>query len=148
MRHALALLASAASAIGAVPERWVDLIGWVESRNDPSAIGDGSRARGEMQFWKVTWEDCSRVRKAKGLPTWGYSYAHDRAVARLYARSWLDHIEERLAKALGRQPTISEVYAGYNLGLTGFARRGHKLTNCPSLTQRKASWLGLQAGRR
>jgi hypothetical protein len=141
MRTLLALLISAGSALAAVPEKWVDLVGWVESRNDPTAVGDGWRARGEMQFWRATWDDCSRVRKTKGLPTWGFSYAHDRAVARLYARSWLDHIEERLLKAMGRKPSIGEIYAAYNLGITGFARRGYRLSNCPESTRRNAAWL-------
>ncbi len=145
MRHILALLISAGTAIAAVPERWVDLVGWVESNNDPDAVGDGSRARGEFQFWRATWDDCSRVRKAKGLPVWSYAHAHDRAVARLYARSWLDYIEERLAKATGRQPTFGDIYAGYNLGLSGYGRRGYRLTSCPALTQKKAAWLNLRA---
>ena len=145
MRHLLALLISAGSALAAVPDKWVDLVGWVESRNDPTAVGDGSRARGEMQFWKATWDDCSRQRKAKGLPTWGFSYAHDRAVARLYARSWLDHIDERLTKALRRKPSLGEIYAAYNLGLSGFARRGYRLSECPASTRSNASWLVLNA---
>lgn len=145
MRHLLALLISAGSALAAVPEKWIDLVGWVESRNDPKAVGDGSRARGEMQFWKATWDDCTRQRKARGLPTWGFSYAHDRAVARLYARSWLDHIDERLTKALHRKPSIGEIYAAYNLGLSGFARRGYRLSDCPASTRRNASWLSLHA---
>jgi hypothetical protein len=145
MRHLLALLISAGSALAAVPERWIDLVGWVESRNDPKAVGDGSRARGEMQFWKATWDDCTRQRKARGLPTWGFSYAHDRAVARLYARSWLDHIDERLTKATGRKPSLGEIYAAYNLGLSGYARRGYRLSECPASTRRNASWLNLHA---
>jgi len=139
------LLLISASAFGAVPEKWIDLVGWVESRNDPKAVGDGSRARGEMQFWRATWDDCTRQRKAKGLPTWGFSYAHDRAVARLYARSWLDYIEERLARAMGRNPSLGEIYAAYNLGLSGFARRGYRLSDCPASTRRNAAWLVLHA---
>lgn len=145
MRHLLALLISAGSALAAVPDKWVDLVGWVESRNNPDAVGDFSRARGEMQFWRATWEDCSRLRKAKGLPTWGFSYAHDARVARLYGRSWLDSIDQRLTKALGRKPSIGEIYAAYNLGLSGFARRGYRLSECPATTRRNASWLVLHA---
>ena len=145
MRHLLALLISAGSAIAAVPERWIDLVGKVESSNNPDAVGDWGRARGEMQFWRSTWDDCTRQRKARGLPTWGFSYAHDRAVARLYARSWLDYIEERLARAMGRKPSLGEIYAAYNLGVSGFARRGYRLSECPASTRRNASWLNLHA---
>lgn len=143
MRCLLGLLISAAS-FGAVPERWIDLIGKVESSNDPRAVGDWGRARGEMQFWRVTWDDCTRQRKARGLPTWGFEYAHNRAVARLYARSWLDYIEERLARATGRKPSLGEIYAAYNVGVAGYARRGYSLAACPSVTRRKAEWLNRQ----
>jgi hypothetical protein len=53
----------------------------------------------------------------------------------------LDHIEERLLKAMGRNPSLGEIYAAYNLGITGFARRGYRLSDCPESTRRNAAWL-------
>lgn len=148
MKHLAFLIASAAAALGAVPEQWVTAVSWVESSNNPAATGDGTRARGLVQFWRATWDDCSRVRMAKGLPTWPYSLAYDPTIGRAYAKSWLDHLDARLAAALGRKPTIGEVYAAHNLGLSGFTQRGYSLARCPSITQRKARWLSANTVRR
>lgn len=147
VRHLLAILISASSALAAVPEKWVTLITTVESGNRADAVGDGTRARGLAQFWRPTWDDCSRVRAAQGLPTWSYGHAHDPVIGAAYARSWLNHLEARLARALGRPPTIGELYAAHNLGFTGFARRGYQLTSCPAITRSKAAWLAGRVGR-
>lgn len=131
----------------AVSEQTLDAFGHLESRNNPAAVGDGTRARGEFQFWRATWNDCSRVRAARGLPTWPYQYAHHPAVARAYARSWLEHLEARLTRALGRKPGVGELYAAHNLGFSGFASRGFRLSNCPEVTRRNVRWLSLHAAR-
>lgn len=127
----------------AVPEAWVERIGWVESRNDPKAVGDGARARGELQFWECAWRDVSAIRAARGLPVYSYAFAHDQAVARSYAKTWLDEIERRLAVVLRRAPNIGEVFAAHNLGWSGFARRGFDLARCPTKTRLAAFRLSL-----
>ena len=40
--------------------RLIDAIGWVESRNDDSAVGDGGRARGRYQITLAYWIDGGR----------------------------------------------------------------------------------------
>lgn len=42
---------------------------------------------------------------------------------------------------MGRQPTRSEIYAAWNLGVTGFARVGYRLAAVPSVTKRGISRL-------
>jgi soluble lytic murein transglycosylase-like protein len=37
--------------------KFVHAIGWVESKNNPNSVGDGGRAIGEFQIWKVYWMD-------------------------------------------------------------------------------------------
>lgn len=151
MKTALTLFAMiiAARMPAAVPDHWLDLIAVVESQRDPSALGDRdwagvARARGEFQFWRVAWNDTTRLRIAQGLPTWPYSAAHSRQEARAYAQTWFNHIETRLWQATGRRPGIGELWAASNLGFSGFKDREFDLSNCPSLTRRKAAWLVAQ----
>jgi len=39
----------------------LDAIAWVESRGDPRAIGDGGKAVGMYQIWKVYVDDVNRI---------------------------------------------------------------------------------------
>lgn len=121
MTHILAALAAATAP---VPDAWIDAVEHIESsgRGEATPDGDGGKASGPFQFWSVAWADCSKVRKAQGLPTYPYSKAKDRKAAREYARTWLTHLRDRLHAQIGRQPNAAETWLAYNLGFTGFAR--------------------------
>ena len=90
---------------------------------------------------REAWEQVSAMRAKKKQPTYDYAIAKTPSVARMYAKDYLDWIEARLTKTLGRQPLPWEIYAGYNRGLGGFADAGHKFENLPPHTQRACSRL-------
>jgi hypothetical protein len=138
MKNALAILAIAAMPVAsqAIGDAELNAIGTVESDNNPKAVGDGTRARGEFQFHKAAWSHTSEIRKAKGKAVYGYSYAHDKDVAREYARDYLGWFDNQLEKRLGRKPELWEIYAAYNRGLGGFAKADYKFENLPPHTQR------------
>lgn len=52
----LAVTTNAAELIK-LDKKFVHALGWVESRNNPSAVGDSGRAVGEFQIWKSYWSD-------------------------------------------------------------------------------------------
>lgn len=130
-----------ASQLLAVDDAFLDKVAMIESSRNPAAVGDGGKALGEFQFHKAAWEQVSASRKAKGKTAHDYSYAHDRAIAREYAREYLGWLERSLEKRLGRKPQEWEIYAAYNRGLGGFAKLGYKFENLPPHTQRACSRL-------
>ena len=133
MRTLLLLLA--VSTLHAVTPGQVEAIISVESSGNPKAIGRLGE-RGLCQFFPAAWADTTRWRARHGLPTYGYySWALDEGVGREYATSWLTFLEERLTKALGRKPTIGEVYAAHQLGFAGFKSKGFDLRRCPAITR-------------
>lgn len=134
----LAFLIFAASQVTAevVDRKFVDRVAVVESRFDHAAVGDGSRARGAWQMWASAWDQINSDRRKLGKFQYDWAtYAHDPAVAREYATAYLIWTERSLARRLGRQPTASEIYAAWNLGIGGFAKRGFSLARVPSATR-------------
>jgi hypothetical protein len=118
-----------------VTESFLDALALVESSRNAAVISDGGRARGPFQIWRGAWQDADRKLK---LHKSYELYATNPAVSRLYARAILTTLEPRLAAALGCPPTPEQLYAAWNLGLTGFERRGFLLSQCPQSTQRAA----------
>ena len=116
----LALALAANLAADPVPEAWVDAVAQVESAGRSSAIGDKGLARGAWQFHRAAWADCSRLRKAAGLPIYPYSQATNQAKAREYARTWLTWLRDQLSARIGRSALAHETWLAFNLGLTGF----------------------------
>jgi hypothetical protein len=128
------LLLAATSLHGITPGQ-VEAIIFVESSGNPKAIGRLGE-RGLAQFFPAAWADTTAYRARHGLPTYGYgTWSTDEGVGREYATSWLTLLEERLTKALGRKPTIGEVYAAHQLGFTGFKSKGFDLRKCPAITR-------------
>jgi hypothetical protein len=130
----LALLLAATS-LHAITPGQVEAVIFVESSGNPKAIGRLGE-RGLAQFFPAAWADTTAYRARHGLPTYGYStWATDEGVGREYATSWLTLLEERLTTALGRQPTLGEVYAAHQLGFAGFKAKGFDLRKCPTITR-------------
>ena len=96
-----------------------------ESGGKPGAVGDHGRARGSFQFWAVAWRHTSRVRAARGEPTFPYcSGASNRAIARSYAESYLRHLETYHTATRGHAPTQADLLVLWNRGPRAFQRRG------------------------
>jgi hypothetical protein len=143
MRTAAALFClSGWAATALAVEAWqVDAVIRIESAGRPAAIGDGGSARGLGQFHWAAWQDCSKVRAARGLPTYPYSQAFNPTAARAYLATWLAYLGDRFARATGRQATTADLYAMHNLGFNGYAKRGFDISRCPGITQRKTASL-------
>jgi len=133
----IALLISSCRADGA--NNFLDAIERIESNGNPHAIGDKGKARGPFQFWAVAWSDVSRVRSKRGQSVAHYWCATNRVTARSYAMTYLGMLNTYLTTALKRQPTHTELYAAWNLGPSGFKRRGFSLSRCPASTQKAAA---------
>lgn len=123
-------------------EAWqVDAVIRIESAGRPYAVGDSGAARGLGQFHRAAWLDCSKVRAARGLPTYPYSQAFNPIAARAYLATWLAYLGDRFARATGRRPTTADLYAMHNLGFSGYAKRGFDISRCPGITIRKTASL-------
>ncbi len=83
----------------------------------------------------AAWKDTTAYRTRRGEQVWSYKFAHDAAVAKVYARDYLIILENRLRDALHRAPAPEMVYAAYNMGFTRFAGLGFRLERAPRTTQ-------------
>jgi len=130
----LLFLLASATCLPAITPAQVDAIIRVESAGNPAAVGRLGE-RGLCQFFPAAWADTSRWRRAHGLAVYPYSLAHDLEAGYTYATSWLTLNEDRLRAALGRPPTIGELYAAHQLGFAGFRAKGFDLSRCPTITR-------------
>lgn len=103
----------------------LDAIAVVESGNNQTTIGDGGRATGAWQMHASARQDARRYLGRDGT---------DRELA----AALLNNINLRLHRALKHAPTPGDSYAVWNLGFTGYQRRGFSLSKCPTITQRAA----------
>ena len=131
---ALVTCASAAPA-AVVTEAFIEAVGQIESSGGRFVIGDGGRANGTWQMHAAAWKDVTAFRARQGMPTWSYHYAHEPAVARLYARDYLTILENQLRNTLRRGPSAELVYAAYNIGFTRLESLGFRLERTPRTTQ-------------
>lgn len=119
-----------------VDEHFLDAVAEVESDNGRLLRGDNGRALGVYQLWEVTWDEVNRHRASAGKPILDYRCVWDPIISRQYAEEYLQIMEDRLSRQLRRLPTPGELYAAYNLGYEGFARRDFRVDKCPSITRR------------
>ena len=138
MRILLLTLASAAICEASiVDQKFVTAVAVSESRMLNLAIGDNGESRGAWQMSERAWDQVSAARRLRGATAYDWStYCSYEAIARDYATEYLRWVESRLAHNMKRQPTRSEIYAAWNLGVTGFARLGYRLAAVPSVTKR------------
>lgn len=117
----------------------VDALGMVESGGRDCVVGDGGRARGRWQMWRGTWDDTSHRRRQRGLETWTWMEGSaDPAIARVYAQDHLDWLASQLRKH-HTTPTPQRLVASWQLGFTGFKRRGFDVRRCPAHVRRAVS---------
>ena len=119
-----------------VDDHFLDAVAAVESDNGRLLRGDSGRALGVYQLWEVTWDEVNRHRAESGKPVLDYRCVWDPIISRQYAEEYLQLMEDRLARQLKRLPTPGELYAAYNLGFEGFARRDFRVDRCPTSTRR------------
>lgn len=122
--------------------RFLDALALVESGNRNHASGDHGRSIGAYQFTRPAWEQASRLRAdalgalvGTNFHVYAWRYARDPFIARLHADYYWRWIAGGLSVALKREPTPGEIYAGYNLGPSGFWRYHNKLKFCPATTR-------------
>lgn len=128
----MALIRSSAAV---VTDTFLEAVAQIESSGGRYTVGDGGRAHGAWQMHVAAWKDTTAYRKRRGEQVWSYKFAHDTAVAKVYARDYLTILENRLRDALRREPTAEMVYAAYNMGFTRFAGLGFRLEISPRTTQ-------------
>ena len=137
-----AVLAAAAFAAFTAPAepisaRLLDAVSWVESNHRHAAVGDAGAARSAWQLHRGAWADASAYLRRHGHATAGYNAGvNDPVTARTHAAAYLGLINGQLKKRLGREPNAGELYAAYNLGVGGFAKRGFDINRTPSITHR------------
>lgn len=104
------LTAKRSDGASVVTEEFLDRVAWIESRNNPNAVGKA----GERSAYQLTPKAVEHVRTERG---WKHSFSEaTKRHARAYARAYLIICERVLTKRLKRQPTQAEVYAAYNRG--------------------------------
>ena len=117
----------------------IHAVAMVESNNTHRAVGDQGKANGAFQMWKPAWQDCSKWLKKNGFKTTPYEKGvNDPTISHQYCKVYLSILNSQLRRSIGREPSAAELYAAYNLGYTGFKRRGFDISKTPSITQRAA----------
>ena len=117
----------------------IHAVAMVESNNNHRAVGDQGKANGAFQMWKPAWQDCSKWLKRNGFKTTTYEKGvNDPTISHQYCKIYLSILNSQLRRSIGREPSAAELYAAFNLGFTGFKRRGFDISKTPSITQRAA----------
>ena len=115
----------------------IHAVALVESNNNPRAVGDQGKANGAFQMWKPAWQDCSKWLERNGFKPTPYKQGvNDPNVSHQYCKIYLSILHRQLSRALKRDVTAADLYAAYNLGYTGYKRRGFDLARVPAITQR------------
>lgn len=111
-----------------ISDALLDAVAEVESQwqNVP---GDGGRAAG---VWQLHVGACA---DAGGRHADAWQLDRARTLARCYLKITLD----RLRRGMRREPSIEELYAGYNLGARGFRQCGFDLRRCNTVTRGRAA---------
>jgi len=84
----------------------------VESNDNPAAVGDGGKAIGCYQIWRVYWTD-------SGIPG-TYQDCFNRAYSERVVLAYWERYATR--KRLGREPTLEDLARIHNGGPNGFKK--------------------------
>ncbi|MBA4146718.1 MAG: hypothetical protein H0X66_01285 [Verrucomicrobia bacterium] len=120
-------------------DKLLDAIRQVESSGGKFVYGDRGRSLGDFQMGRAAWTDVSQWRKARNLTLYNYRTDVFRSdIAREYASNYLSILRTGLLKKLQREPSASELYAAYNIGLTRFWEQSrYDIRRINSMTARK-----------
>jgi hypothetical protein len=120
------------------PEEFLTAVCAVESSNGQFIYGDEGRSLGDFQLSESAWMDVNEWRKARKLKTYSYSaHVYNSFINRVYASNYMSILYGELTRKLKREPTPSELYAAYNMGLGMFAQCNYKLHRVNPVTRQK-----------
>jgi len=116
-------------------DRLLDAVSQIESNNGTFLYGDRGMSLGHFQMQKKAWLDVVEWRKKKNLPTHDYrKNVFDPKISRSYAANYLTILHDRLKERYKREPSVAEIYAAYNMGLTSFRKCNYSLARVNSVT--------------
>ena len=115
-----------------ITDKFLDAVAMVESSGRTNAIGDGGKALGMFQLHRAAWEDAAKIDRSLGDYKTG---AMNRETSRRAARVYFSILSARLIRAQAAN-SPAHLYAAYNVGFTGFSKRGFDLAKCPASTQK------------
>lgn len=119
-------------------ERLLDALCQIESSGGRFVSGDGGLSLGHFQIQKAAWTDVVKWRKRRNLPTHDYhSNVLDPRISRIYAADFLTILYHNLMSQYQREPTSAELYAAYNIGLSGFGKCNYDLAKVNRTTAAK-----------
>ena len=126
-------------AVNNVSGNLVEAIRQVES-GGRNVSGDHGMARGQWQFWAIAWRDVTLARGRNKLVTFSYDFAWTEGYARVYAHDYLEILRGRFIKKTRREPSVAELWAVWNIGLSRFFEdyKGD-FDKCPKRTQLNAA---------
>lgn len=135
---AVVLAFSFSSAFGGTwnpDERLLNAVCQVESSGGRYLYGDDGVSLGHFQMQKAAWADVSAWRKNRNLPAYNYRpHVLDPRISRIYAAGYLTIIHDRLQGHYKREPSASELYAAYNMGMSNFRKCDYALANVNKVT--------------
>lgn len=103
-------------------EMFYRAIAWVESRNNDNAIGDGGRAVGRYQLWKVYVDDVNRIS--------GRSYTYDdrcdAGKSLEMVKIYLAYYGRRYERLTGKKATWEILARIHNGGPNGWKKKSTK----------------------
>jgi len=125
-------------------ERFLSAVRYVESANGMFLFGDSGQSLGDFQISEAAWADVSSWRKERNLPCYNYNRcAFNSRINRAYAADYLSLLQGELKKKLNRNPSSSEIYAAYNMGIAQFAQCKYSLNQVNPVTLRKCQQINL-----
>lgn len=120
-----------------VTDEFLDKVAMIESSGGKFLVGDRGRSLGAFQMSKAAWKDATAFRKRHGKTIYRYEDGvMEMEICRSYAASYLQLLEERLKRLMGRQPSAEHVYAAYNWGLSNLKKVRFDLSRAPRVTRR------------
>ena len=125
--------------IAEITDADVRAVGIVESGLRNGVHGDGGKARSAWQIHRDAWWDVNQIRHKHDLKVYSWSEGtRNEFVAKVYAKTYLQHIHSRLRSKLGRDPELKEVYAAYNWGITRYIAKGCQFNKAPQIVRERA----------
>lgn len=120
------------------PDEFLRAVCYVESSYGKNLYGDNGRSLGLFQMSEAAWTDVNDWRRERGLKTYSYKgHVMNGFINRVYASNYFSILHAELTRNLRRYPSLSELYAAYNMGISTFAQCGYKLSRVNSMTRGK-----------
>lgn len=116
-------------------------LGYVESRNTSTAVGDHGKSFGEYQMQKPAWRAaCKKLRQLK-IQTKPIECYKDSQVARPVAAAYIMVLTDSYVEATGKQPDWFDLYVLWNRGCSGYKRMQFNQQKVPEPLAKKARYV-------